>query len=176
MVKKKRILVIVIVLGILLVVLGSLSILGIIDLIILLRGVLAFIAEHLMEGVIFLFGSGIALWVITMLFKRYFDRKKEQQQEEKKLEGLLDELKMNKKWAGKDNRSGYQLSAYEDVDRANYLLDISDDLRDKIHEAYSIIKTFYYDKENVNFPKKIPELKELLEDIIPKFEEYLKKI
>lgn len=73
--KKKKILVIVIVLGVLLAVLGSLSILGIIDLIILLQGVLAFISGHLWEAVIFLFGSGIVLWVIGMAIKWYFGKK-----------------------------------------------------------------------------------------------------
>lgn len=171
MVKKKRILVVVIVLGVLLAVLGSLSILSIIDLIILPQGVLAFVSEHLWGTIIFLFG-GIGLWVIGLVIKWYFGKKEER----KKLASLLDELKQNKRLAEKEGRSGYQFSAYEDTKRANYLLNLSGNLKDKIGEVYTKILAFYNDKENVNFPVEIPELKELLEDIIPKFEEYLKKL
>jgi hypothetical protein len=169
MIKKERIVVIVIALGMLLAILGFLSILGIIDLIILLQGVLAFVAEHWIGAVIFLFG-GIGLLVIKMIF----DWWKKRQQEEMKLTRFLDELNHNKKKTVKEDRNSYQFSAYDEVKKSAHFLNLSYNLREKIYDAYDIIKSFHENPKNVHFQKRIPELQELLEDIIPEFAEYLK--
>jgi len=89
----------------------------------------------------------------------------------KKLEVLLYELKQNKRHAEKEGRSGYQVSAYEDG--YSYLLDMPDDLKQEIGMAYAIISAFRHNPNDVNFNTKIPELKGLLEDTIPKFEKWL---
>ena len=88
---------------------------------------------------------------------------------------LLHELEINKICAEKEKRGGYQFSTYEEAKKSTYFLsDIPNDLRIKIGKAYSKILDFHYNKKNVNIPKDIPELKELLEDILPEFEDYLK--
>jgi len=111
-------------------------------------------------------GTVVAYAAYELCSEWYVGRKEKR----KKLEVLLYELKQNKRHAEKEGRSGYQVSAYEDGYK--YLLDMPDDLKQEIGEAYAIISAFHHHPNDVNFNTKIPELKGLLEDIIPKFEKW----
>jgi len=88
MIKKKKILVIVIVLGVLLVVLVSLSFGSSSSVIELLKGLLAYVLKH--WGVVTFLFSGIGVVVITVIFKKLRDRKIEKE----KLELRKKEIKL----------------------------------------------------------------------------------
>jgi hypothetical protein len=88
MIKKKKILVIVIVLGVLLVVLVSLSVGSSSSVIELLKGFLAYVLKH--WGIVTFLFSGIGVVVITVIFKKLRDRKIEKE----KLELRKKEIKL----------------------------------------------------------------------------------
>ena len=113
----------------------------------------------------------IILVVIKLVFKWYSQRKNKKAD----LRDFSDELKFNKRKTKKEDRNSYQFSAYEKVKTSHYLLELSPNLRENIYDAYGIIESFRTNPQNVHFQKRIPELKKLLEDIIPEFEEYLKR-
>ena len=115
-------------------------------------------------------GSSLVLLAILFFFVKYFSKR----EEKKHFAILLDELNHNKKKTEKEERDSYHFSAYDEAKKSKYLLHLSENLREKIYDAYDIIKSFRENPQNVHFQMKIPELEKLLEDIIPELEEYLK--
>ena len=114
-------------------------------------------------------GSSLVLLAILFFFVKYFSKR----EEKKHFANLLDELNHNKKKTEKEERDSYHFSAYDEAKKSKYLLHLSENLREKIYDAYDIIKSFRENPQNVHFQMKIPELEKLLEDIIPELEEYL---
>lgn len=142
------------------------------------EGFLGFLSDYYQE----LF---VVITIIGLVFKRYSQKKQHEHEHEKEMErmqqenhlrALLIELKSNKETAEKDERYYYQYLAYKTAKGTGYLEGISEDLRVEIDAAYNIISAFCRQPNDVNFPKKIPELEKLLEGVIPKLEEYLKTL
>lgn len=131
--------------------------------------------------------------VLWKIFSTYYQRKHERAiqqvqheyeekireiERENDLRSLLIELKYNKKLADKSEIIGYDTSAYKDVKEANNFHVLPDELIEKINEAQIMLlnaqflgKPYRYYADSIDTER----LKELYGDIVPKFEEYLRK-
>ena len=108
--------------------------------------------------------------------RREYDEKIREKDRENHLRSLLIELKFNKKLADINEKTSYDTSAYERAKETNCLFVLPEELINKINEAQIMLNTArlhdgLYHVEMIDTER----LKELYEDIIPDFEEYLKK-
>lgn len=104
------------------------------------------------------------------------DHIKEEQRRREYLKDLFSELEYNKRLSDENKKEGYDTSAYTDAKEAKYLLVLPKELRYKINDAQNMLinarlRDGLYYVERID----IERLKELLENIIPEFERYLKK-
>ena len=99
----------------------------------------------------------------------------DKQRKRKYLEALFAELEYNKRLVDENKKGGYEDSAYMEAKEAKYLYALPKELRYKIHEAQNMligahIKGGDYVWERIDFGR----LKELLENIILEFKNYLR--
>ena len=110
--------------------------------------------------------------------RQEYDEKVREIERENYLRSLLLELKYNKNLADKSEKKRYDASAYKDVKEAKYFHVLPAELREKINEAQiMLLNAQLRDKPHLYHVELIDteRLKELYGDIVPKFEEYLRK-
>ena len=116
---------------------------------------------------------GTILGFALNFLREYIDERKEKR---KYLEDLLADLEWNRKLAKERKGYGYHTLGYTDAKGAKYLFEFPAELRNKLYEAVSLSfylnQTYKYTDKGVTLAEK---LEKLLEDIIPKFRQYLKK-
>jgi len=135
------------------------------------------IKNHVTEiwNIIFL-AVGAFLGFLTSQLKDYFQNK---QRKSKYLRALFVELDDNKKLVNKNEKKGYDTSAYIDAKKTKYLYDLPTELRNNINDAQiMLISAQLRDNPHLYYHEKldIERLEELYEKIIPEFEEYIKKL
>ena len=124
----------------------------------------------------------VIIWIIlffaTIYALGWYNLTKHAKEIKRSLESLLTELIDNKNLADKGQKKGYDTSAYKAVKEAKYWHVLPTELREKINEAQiMLLNAQLRDKPHLYYVDLIDteRLKELYEDIIPDFEEYLKK-
>ena len=133
------------------------------------------IKNHATEIWNFIFlAVGAFLGFLTSQLKDYFQNK---QRKSKYLKALLGELDYNKKLVNKNEKKGYDTSAYIDAKETKYLYDLPTELRNNINDAQIMLinarlRDHLYYHEKLDLEK----LKKLLEESIPEFENYIKKL
>lgn len=148
-----------------------------------------FVSTHWEIIAAFIASVGVLWMIFSTSFQRKHERAIQQAQHEYEekireierendLRSLLIELKYNKNLADKSEKKGYDTSAYKDAKEANNFHVLPAELIEKINEAQiMLLNAQLRDKPHLYYVDSIDteRLKELYGDIVPKFEEYLRK-